>query len=370
MKILHVIPQIGRNQGGLSTGTIAICRAMQSVGIETELACLQEANDEAPAGIRVHRFKPGLRLTGASPAMRHWLHANADSYDAIVAHVVWLSPAHYAASAAAKAGIPLFLASHGMLDPDALQHHRLRKLIRWHLGVRKLIRRSVLVLSSEADRTRSLSHPELADSPTLVIPNPVAIPDKSTAPPNGEPMILCLNRLHPRKGVLPWVEALLQLRTEGLQFSATHAGNAEDPEYTRRVNQVASPLVKENRLRFLSAVPHDETRRLIGQSSIVVHPAVGFENFGLVITEAMGAARAVVASRRALVTPELEQAGVVLAAEPEPEHLADSIRRLLQDAAMRKRLGEYAREYAIRHFSYEVVGRQWLQALEATLSHP
>lgn len=369
MKILHVIPQIGRAQGGLSTGTIAICRAMQAVGMQTELACLQEASPEDPAGICVHRFKPGLRLTAASPDMREWLMAHAHEYDAIVAHVVWLTPAHYAAAAAARAGIPLFLASHGMLDPDALQHHRLRKLVRWHLGVRKLVRRSVLVLSSEADRERSLSHPELSGVPCVVIPNPVEIPESAPPPPNGQPLILCLNRLHPRKGVLPWLEALLQLRDEGLQFKAAHAGTEQDAAYAGKVRQCAEPLLKEERFRFHGAVSHAEARALVASSAMVVHPATGFENFGLVITEAMAAARPVVASRRALVTPELERAGVVIASEPDPRQLADAMRRLLQDSDLRRRMGNAAREYAAQHFDLTVVGLRWQQALQDAIAH-
>ena len=70
------------------------------------------------------------------------------------------------------------------------------------------------------------------------------------------------------------------------------------------------------------------------------------------------------ASRRALVTPELEKAGVVIGAEPEPDQLADAMRRLLQDAGARRRMGEEAREYARAHFAYEVVGAMWQKALE------
>jgi glycosyltransferase involved in cell wall biosynthesis len=197
-----------------------------------------------------------------------------------------------------------------------------------------------------------------------VIPNPVEIPTQAPAGPDGKPLILCLNRLHPRKGVLPWVEALLQLRDEGLQFSAVHAGHEEDREYTRQVRRVAEPLLKEQRLSFRGAVTHQAAQELVARCAMLVHPATGFENFGLVISEGMAAARPVVASRRALVTPELESAGVVIGVEPEAGQLADAMRRLLQDADLRSSLGNEARDYATTHFSYEVVGKLWRTALE------
>ncbi|MCB9895893.1 MAG: glycosyltransferase [Planctomycetes bacterium] len=350
MRVLHVIPSIAPETGGLRTGTLATCLAMKQAGIEPEIVCLHGESD-----LPTHRFKPGLRVTGASRGMRDWLMQHAGDYDAIIAHVVWLNPAHYAAEAAAKSGVPLYLASRGMLDPDALAHHRLRKLIRWHLGARALARGSILVFSSEADRERSLSHPELADARAIVVPNPVQLPEPAPQA-EGAPVVLCLNRLHPRKGVLEWSQALLKLREEGLVFEAVHAGTAEDAAYAERVRKLGA-------CRLLGPCSHDEAVALVAGAAMVVHPSVGFENFGNVIIEGMAAAKPVVASRRALVTPELEAAGVVIGTEPTPEHLADAMRRLLQDSGAREALGAKARAYASEHFCYQAVGQRWREIL-------
>lgn len=356
MKVLHVIPSIAPAQGGLRTGTLATCRAMLTAGITPEIACLDAAAEAG--GIPVHCFSPGLRVLGASRAMRDWLLRRAGDYHAIIAHVVWLNPAHYAAQAAARAGVPLYLASRGMLDPDALAHHRLRKLIRWHLGARRLVRGSVLVFSSEADRQRSLSHPELSGARAVVVPNPVEPIEPHDQP--GPPLIVCLNRLHPRKGVREWVAALRLLADEGFRFRAVHAGPVEDASYAAHVKAGAAGMVE-----FKGVVDHAAAREIMAAAQIVVHPAVGFENFGNVILEGMAAGRAVVASRRALVTPELEGAGMLLGVEPEPGQLADAMRRLLQDAEARRALGRQARAYAVENFSPEAVGRRWREILQS-----
>ncbi|MBZ0137579.1 MAG: glycosyltransferase [Planctomycetes bacterium] len=363
MRVLHVIPSIAPSEGGLRTGTLATCRAQSAAGLRPEIACLNNPDPDDPDDpddLPIHRFKPGRRLFGASKEMRLWLMGHAADYGAIIAHVVWLNPAHYAATAAGKAGVPLYLASRGMLDPDAMAHHRLRKLIAWHAGVRKLIGRGVLVFSSQADRDRSLSHPDLQGAPAVVVPNPVEMSDLVAGDPAH---IVCLNRLHPRKGVLEWVQSLLRLRDEGLRFTATHAGIAQDHDYAARVRDCAAPLVHEGRLHFEGPLPHDRARALLGGAGILVHPAVGFENFGNVILEGMGAGKPVVASRRALVTPELEQHGVVIGVEPTPTHIADALRRLLQDKAAGSALGGAAREYARAHFSYAGVGTLWANCL-------
>ena len=362
MRVLHVIPSIAASQGGLRTGTLATCRAQMTAGLRPEIACLNPAEPDDPEDIPIHRFKPGLRLFGASKGMRDWLANQAGNYDAIIAHVVWLNPAHYAATAVAKHDVPLFLASRGMLDPDALAHHRLRKLIAWHTGVRKLIGRSVLVFSSLADQQRSLSHADLKGTPSVVVPNPVDLPKLVKGDPSH---IACLNRLHPRKGVLEWVQALRLLHEEGLDFTASLAGEEESADYAAKVTGQAAPLLKEERLTLKGRLPHDRARELIGMAGIVVHPATGFENFGNVILEGMAAGKALVASRRALVTPELEEAGVVLGIEPTPQQIADALRKLLTDRQGAGELGANARSHAAQHFSMKAVGKRWKTALNA-----
>ena len=357
MRVLHVIPSIGHDQGGLRTAVVGACIAMRAAGLRPEIACLNEAQAGDP-DVPIHRFKPGRRLLGASAPLRDWLLAHAGDFDAIIAHVVWLNPAHYAAKAAAKVDVPLYLVSHGMLDPDALSHHRMRKQVRWHLGVRKLVNQGVLVFSTVADRDRSLSHPELENTSSVVVPNPVAMPRLHAA--SGGP-ILCLNRLHPRKGVLEWVKALVSMHRAGVKFRAFHAGNPEQPDYAAQVRKAAAPL--GDALEFAGAVDNARALELIAGASMVVHPAKGFENFGNVIAEGMAAGKAVIGSRRALVTPELEQAGVAIGVEPTPDQLAAAMRKLLADPPAAAALGVRARAYAEKHFSFEAVGARWREIL-------
>jgi glycosyltransferase involved in cell wall biosynthesis len=358
MRVLHVIPSIGHDQGGLRTATMGACVAMRAAGLQPEIACLNAAEPGDP-DFPIHRFKPGRKLLGASAPLRDWLLDHARDYDAIFAHVVWLNPAHYAAKAAARADVPLYLFSHGMLDPDALSHHRMRKLVRWQLGMRKLIARSVLVFSSNADRDRSLSHPELEGTNSVVAPNPVAMP-QLRASPDGP--IACLNRMHPRKGVLEWVNALVRMHKAGVKFRAVYAGHAEQPDYAAAVRKAAEPL--GHAIEFRGAVVNAQALELTGSAAMLVHPATGFENFGNVIAEGMAAARPVVASRRALVTPELDQAGVVIGVEPTPDQLAGAMRGLLENPGAATELGRKARAYAERHFSFEAVGKRWLEILQ------
>lgn len=85
------------------------------------------------------------------------------------------------------------------------------------------------------------------------------------------------------------------------------------------------------------------------------------EPFGIVNLEAMAAGKAVLATRVGGV-PEVVVDGEtgILVPPGDPEALAEGIRRLAGDPALRERLGAAGRERA-RLFSWDVVTEQYLE---------
>jgi glycosyltransferase involved in cell wall biosynthesis len=242
LKVLHVVPGLESAQGGIRTAVAGTLRAMTGAGLGAEVACVGEP--EPPLGdVCVRAFAPTApRLTRASAPLKRWLAEHAGGYDAVVAHTIWLSPTRYAVDAARAAGVPVWLAPHGMLDPDALAHHAWRK--RGTAAVAAL--------------------------PHVVIPNPVD-PAWRPAPALARdvPRVVCLNRLHPRKGVLELCRALHVLRRRGVKFEAVAAGPAQDPAYAARVAREAAGV-----LTLRPALGADDARALV-QSADVLAAALG-----------------------------------------------------------------------------------------------
>lgn len=367
MTILHVIPALNPAQGGLLSTLAGLCLAWHKAGGRCEVAALETS---APPAVLEHAevklFAPGRpRRLAASPAMKAWLAQNTARFDAIFTQGLWLSPTRYAFNAAQSAQRPFFLLPAGMLDPDALAHHRFRKAVRWWLGEGGMVRRANILFSTEEDRARAMNHLGLEPERCHILANPVQDVWFDMAPPVPDelPRIACLNRLHPRKGVLELVQALSLLHGRGVAFHATVAGPEEDRAYVARCREAGAALERAGRLRWPGLLDGAGTRALVAASDVVVHPAVGFENFGMVIAEALAAGRVVMASRRALVTPQLERAGLVEAVEPQPESLAAGLSRLLERRSQWPELAARARIYAREHFGAEAVGRRLIALL-------
>ncbi|MEE9312574.1 MAG: glycosyltransferase [Planctomycetota bacterium] len=334
--------------------------AQLTARISPEVACVGAV--ESDAVVPLHSFKrSGFGPFATSRDLRTWLLGNASRFDAIIAHSIWLSPTRYAALAARRAGIPFFLVPHGMLDPDALAHHAFRKWLRWNTGERRVLMDSTLVFSTSEDAKRGLKHAQLSNVQHMIVPNAL----DTTAPainrePDDPPLILCLNRLHPRKGALELANALRKLAQGGLSFNAVFAGPEEDQDYASRCKRVLSGL--GDRVSFLGNQSSTEVQSLLSRAAMLIHPCVGFENFGMVIVEGIQAGVPVIASRRALVTPELESASAVIAVEPEAEQLASAIPKVLCGVGPNSNT---ARNYISKHFSLAAVGIRWRQAIES-----
>jgi glycosyltransferase involved in cell wall biosynthesis len=369
MKLLHVTPGIGADQGGVATAIAGLCNALATADARCEVATLRsEAGDVAGfADFTVHRFERTGRMAAASRPMRAWLQRHIRDYDAVVAHSIWLEPLHYALRAAHDAGVPALAMAHGMLDPHSLAWHRLRKWVRWRTATAAALKHATLVFTCEQERERAGQHNPEAMKQSLVLPLPVPMAQSPQVP--REDFVLLMSRVHPRKALLEAVQALVLLRQRGLNLRAVHAGHTEEAEYASEVRRLAETSLDPGAFTMKGPLPGPELASLLQRCRLLWVPTNQPENFGMSIMEGMAAGAPVLASRTALLVPELESAGAVAGTDPDPASMAEQLQALWQSEPHRKALSQAGPAYVLQHYAPQVVGAAWLDALR-TLRGP
>jgi starch synthase len=224
--------------------------------------------------------------------------------------------------------------------------------------------RAIIAVSSTIAADLKARAPELPASRIVVIPNPVNISDlraRAAASPSplDSPYALYLGKLAPNKGTSHLVRVAEEA---GLDWPLLIAGDG--PERAA----IASAAKQSSRdIRMLGWVDQNQTAALLKHASLLIFPSRGPESLSRVLIEA-SALGVPVAAMNTGGTPDVvldERTGLLSATASE---LAQDVRRLRQDEALRSRLGEAAKQHAERYFdALAVVARieqVYLQLLE------
>jgi glycosyltransferase involved in cell wall biosynthesis len=136
-------------------------------------------------------------------------------------------------------------------------------------------------------------------------------------------------------------------------------------------------LVTERRLAarvlFAGRVPDADLPAFYQACDVFVLPSIArTEAFGVVQIEAMAAGRPVVSTRLPTGVPWVNQDGIsgLVVTPGDPVALGDALRRLLDDASLRRRLGEGARQRARTMFSRERMVATFKSLIETVVLTP
>jgi phosphatidylinositol alpha-mannosyltransferase len=178
-----------------------------------------------------------------------------------------------------------------------------------------------------------------------VIPNGVDVARFATAVPiarwqDGTPNVLFVGRHEPRKGLLDLLKAHRILRRTGGKSRLLIVGSGPQEREARRY--VATRGL--NGVEFLGRVTDDEKAQLYKTADVFASPATGGESFGIVLLEAMAAGTPIVASDIHGYKGVVRRGREGLLVPPrQPRELAIAIDRLIDDPALRERMGDAGR---------------------------
>lgn len=160
--------------------------------------------------------------------------------------------------------------------------------------------------------------------------------------------------LQPRKNIERLVQAFAAVRADHPDIGLALAGGQGwlfDPAWTRGVEGV----------QLLGYITEAEKGALLNGAVGLVFPSL-YEGFGFPVLEAMHAGTAVITASTSSL-PELAGDAALLVDPLDVDSIADAMRRLLNDAALRENLIAAGRVQAAK-FTWDACARQTLAALE------
>jgi glycosyltransferase involved in cell wall biosynthesis len=179
------------------------------------------------------------------------------------------------------------------------------------------------------------------DDQIAVVPNPMPLKQISAALPAGQ-YVAFAGRVSPEKGV-ETLRAAADLMPD-IPFKVAGDGPA-----------LSDLMAKAPRnAEFLGRLGPDKLRAFYENSRFVVVPSLWFEQFPMVILEAMGLGLPVIASRIGGL-PEIVEEGVTghLFEPGNAEDLAEKVRSLWRDPSLCQRMGKAGQQKVMREYSQD-----------------
>lgn len=288
MKILQTIPGFGVKWGGTSTCTYDLVTALNAVNCPTDVLTLMPTDPSDHLIGNGESWIKALSPDGKTPFgySRNILnYLNQTDYDLYHTNGVWMYCNHVTASIARKKGKPYVITPHGMLYPQALARSTWKKKLMMKLCFDRDLEEAACIHTTclqEMEYYRELGY----KNPVAVIANPMPIPGyiDEIVENRSIKRIGFLGRLHPRKNVKGLIDAWASLgnQTQGAELYIMGKG---DEAYEKLLKEEVQRLKLDNVVFAGFVSGRDKFEKLATLTALFV-PS-DFENFGMIITEAL-----------------------------------------------------------------------------------
>ncbi len=372
--------RIRLEEGGVVRAVLDMCGALAARGHSVTLLTFDSTDvpddwaDDNPAVITL-QTPAGLlpRLGPATTALVRDVFARAD---VVHLHVPWDLICRPLARLAGDARVPYFISIHGMLDDWCMAQKRLKKRVYLAMGGRGLLEGAQAVhctAQAEADqssrwfpRGRAAVVPlifDLAEYEQLPGPEIARRRFAAQMGDDGEPVVLFVSRLHPKKRLDVLIEAAARLRDDGLACRFLIAGTGE-PDYQQQLRGLVGQRELGDRVHFVGFVSGRDKLSLYQAADVFVLPTFQ-ENWGFVLIESLACATPVITTRAVDIWPELQSSGGAVIVDATPDATAAAIAELLGDRERLDTMGPKGRAWVLDNLnidrvldSYEQLYRQ------------
>lgn len=388
LRVLHVVYGLSWRFGGLTSAVTTMVEALAGTGeVQVEVATTTAdgaggylaASERPRLAVPVHWFRvDALERWKISVGLAAWLLQNSQRFDLLHIHALWTFSTTAACWAARRQGTPYLLTLHGMLSETTFARKRRLKTLYWYFMERFNVSCAACVhvtTQSEADDLLSLGISARTDVVPLGLhhdawqlpPRPTLLREKCGASVGDRPIILCLARLHPIKGI---VDVLLPAMTELRHhaFLALVGGQDQhEPRYGDEVQREIRRRRLDGDVAILGPVSGAERYAIFDGAALVVLPS-HYESFGLAAAEALARGVPVVVSDRVKFAEHVNAAAAGRVVPLRAAALAAACIELLRNPSERERMGRTGRAYVQQHLAWPTVAGQMVELYRRVVS--
>lgn len=370
MKVLHSTFSLSRLGGGV----YEVLRELM-----TNLTAINDVNVQVIGPEDAHTVEdakswncPSFAYKTIGPAAFGYSKHIAQSYESFlpdVAHIhgLWM---HYSSANhryCSRKNVPYIISPHGMLDRWALQNSRWKKGLARSLFENRHLKHATCLhalCEAEAREFRRLG----LTNPISIIPNGVTPLEPTSTPPKwdtafstGRPVMLFLGRLHPKKGILEFLDTWHQVRDQrktedwGLAIAGW-----DQSGYMQQLQHKIDLHKMQRDVRLIGPVFGSEKAAALFNASAFVLPSFS-EGLPVAVLEAWSAALPVVMTP-ACNLPEGFQRSAAAKIEGNANQMATGLRDFLSlSSESRQEMGHSGKELVIEKYLWKSISSQFAE---------
>jgi phosphatidyl-myo-inositol alpha-mannosyltransferase len=329
VKVALVCPYAWDRPGGVQTHVRALARALEERGHASVVLAPGEVGESDTGVVSVGRAL-GIPANGSvapiaiSPVAAAAVRRTLAAFEPDVVHVHEPLVPAVSLTAVWNAKAPTVGTFHAAAESNF-----------WYGATRGILQRAarrIVIRTAVSEAARELAQ-RYFPGDYVITPNGVDVARFADAKPldlGPGRKVGFLGRLEPRKGPALLIEAMARVKGTGARLVVAGSGPLEDD---------CKKLAEQRGIdaTFLGELSEDDVPRFYRSLDVYCSPATGGESFGIVLIEALAAGTPVVCSELDGFVAAVGDAAITF--EPESiGHLAEALRRVLQDEPETERL--------------------------------
>ena len=371
---MQVLSHLHPKYGGISAVVPAMVQSLSGQMLESSIAAFcSEGEAYVPDGVdpnAVHFWPIGRSRWIRDRSLNPRFEAEMRNYDGVHIHGLWDVTSVAASRAARRWNKPYVLSCHGMLEPWALNQGKLKKQIYSALIERDVVREaSCLHALTEAEAAQYRTYTG-TDTPAVVIPNGVSVPDdlspelclEKYPELRDRRIVLFLARLHVKKGVDLLVHAWQRIIAKVPDAMLVLAGPDSDG-LSATLKDVAISEGIQDSVLFTGMLAAEMKWSALAAAECLILPSHS-EGLSMSVLEAMGAGLPVVVTPQCNM-PWIPEVGAGWLTDPTRDAIAETLVEVLsRTREANAGSGALARAFIRQNYSWSSVAERIAEVYE------